>query len=320
MSDHIKVMVLMGGPSGEHEISLKSGDVVVQALARRGWHAEPVVIPKAVTVDEACGYVSNALMRAAPDVAFIALHGTFGEDGTIQQVCEDRHIAYTGSDAAASRLGIDKAASRKRFERAGLAVPRWELVDAAASRLRTGLAYPLVVKPVSQGSSLGVSIIQEPGQLPAALEEAGRFGAQALLEEFVVGREVTVGILGEEPLPVIEIRPRHAFFDYTAKYTKGLTDYLAPADLPPAAARAVQAAALAAHRVLGCRHLSRADLILDRAGTPVLLEVNTIPGFTPTSLLPKAAACIGLSYDEVCEQVVLMAGRAAAQPARSASP
>lgn len=309
----------MGGPSGEHDISLKSGDGVVRALVGRGWAAQPLVIPKTLTVEEACGFVSDALARGAPDVAFLALHGTFGEDGTIQQLCEDRRVAYTGSDPAASRLGMDKVASRKRFAHAGLAVPRWELVDMAAARLRpdangaspssitSSIPCPLVVKPVSQGSSLGVSIVQEPGGLPAALEEAGRFGAHALLEEFIVGRELTVGVLGEEPLPVIEIRPRHSFFDYTAKYTKGLTDYLVPADLPPAITRTVQAAALAAHRALGCRHLSRTDLILTRDGIPVLLEVNTIPGFTPTSLLPKAAACSGLAYDELCEQLVLMA-------------
>jgi D-alanine-D-alanine ligase len=207
---------------------------------------------------------------------------------------------------------MDKLASRHRFIEAGLAVPAWQLVDFGARggdprRLDPALSYPLVVKPVSQGSSLGVSIVREPAELPAALAGAGQYGSRVLVEAFVPGRELTVGILGEEPLPVIEIRSHHAFFDFSAKYTKGLTDYLVPAELPPAVAQTAQAAALTAHRALGCRHLSRADLILRPDGVPVVLEVNTIPGFTPTSLLPKAAACVGLSYEALCEQVAMMA-------------
>jgi len=304
----MKVAVLMGGPSGEHEVSLKSGHGVVEALTRRRWPVQPVIIPKACAVDEACETARCALLASGADVAFLALHGPFGEDGTIQSLCEALHLAYTGSTARASRLGIDKAASRKRFAAAGLAVPRWELLDGSAQPVRvTRCAYPLVVKPVSQGSSLGVSIVREEAQLPAAFAEAGRYGPRILIEEFVAGREVTVGVLGDEPLPVVEIRPTHPFFDYTAKYTPGATDYLVPAPLPPDLAASVQAAGLAAHRALGCRHLSRTDLILRPDGVPVVLEVNTIPGLTPTSLLPKAAACVHLGYDELCEQLLLMA-------------
>ena len=305
------VAVLMGGPSEEHDVSLKSGQGVVKALTARGWTAHPVIIPKTSTVDAACHEARSALQRLRPSVAFLALHGPFGEDGTIQQVCDALSVPYTGSDAAASRLGIDKVLSRGCFERAGLAVPRWKTVESSASipvrELVNGWSYPLVVKPVSQGSSLGVSIVRSPEELPAALQAAGAYGPRVLMEAFVSGREVTVGVVGDRALPVVEIKPSHPFFDYSAKYTSGLTEYVVPAPLPPAVTRVVQEAGLAAHRALGCRHVSRTDLILTREGVPVILEVNTIPGFTPTSLLPKAAACAGLSYDELCEQLVWMA-------------
>lgn len=312
-----RVAVLMGGPSGEHAISLKSGRGVVEALRRRDWEVHPVEILQALSTEAALQAAGDALQRVAPDVAFLALHGPFGEDGTIQQCCEELGIAYTGSGPQASRIGLDKLASRKRFERAGLAVPQGRVVDAKAPlALRDGFAYPVVVKPIAQGSSLGVSIVREPSAMAEALAAAAVYGPHVLVEPFVAGRELTVGILGEEPLPVIEIRPCEAFFNYTAKYTTGRTDYLVPAPLPPALASTVQAAGLAAHRALGCRHLSRADMILTPEGSPVVLEVNTIPGFTPTSLLPKAAACLGISYDALCEQLVLMVLHAEAKSAR----
>ncbi len=235
---------------------------------------------------------------------------------------------------------MDKIASRRRFERASLTVPRWCMADAqsldsghglrppalardvASSSTRgapraiglqqiVGWTYPLVVKPSDQGSSIGVSLAKTPGELPDAIAAAGHFSQYVLIEEFIQGREVTVGVLGDAALPVIEIKSHQAFFDFTAKYTSGATDYLVPAPLPETIARAIQTAGLKAHRVLGCRHLSRADLMLRADGTPVLLEVNTIPGFTSTSLLPKAAACIGISYEELCERLVLMAQHAA---------
>jgi D-alanine--D-alanine ligase len=302
------VAVLMGGPSSEHDVSLKSGQGVAGALIRRRWAVEPVVISRTASLSEAGEATRRALQRVAPEVVFIALHGPFGEDGTVQALCEELQLAYTGSSAAVSRLGMDKVASRRRFEEAGLVVPRWWTVDPAdAAALRRPFPYPLVVKPTGQGSSVGVSIVRTPAALPAALCLAGEYGSPALIEEFIEGREVTAGVFAEEPLPVIEIRPRRPFFDYTAKYTAGFTEYLVPAPLDPAVARTVQEAAVRAHRALGCRHLSRSDFILTRDNVPVLLEINTIPGFTPTSLVPKAAACVGLSYDELCEQLVLMA-------------
>lgn len=319
MSGSLRVAVLMGGPSAEHDISLKSGHGVVNALIARRWPAEPVVIPKALSVKSACSFAQSALRAQRADVAFIAVHGAFGEDGTIQQVCEALRIPYTGSDPVASRLGMDKIASRKRFEEAGLLVPRWQVIDAGDRRsaARARYAYPLMVKPASQGSSLGVCLVKREEGLADALKTAGRYGPQVLVEEFVAGHELTVGILDEEPLPIVEIRPHQPFFDFTAKYTAGSTDYLVPAPLAPPVAKRVQAAGLTAHRALGCRHLSRADIILNRDEEPVLLEINTIPGFTPTSLLPKAAACAHLSYEALCERLVEMAWQGSAAPVSS---
>ena len=314
MTHSPRVVVVMGGPSEEHEVSLRSGQGVVQALTRRQWMAEPLVIPRTSGVAEALASARRGLMQAQAELVFIALHGPFGEDGTIQQLCEELHLPYTGSDVLASRLGMDKVASKRRFEEAGLRVPRWGIVEGPATSLPReleSLPYPVVVKPSRSGSSFGVSIVKDVTALPTAIAEAAHYGSPVIVEAFIAGRELTVGILGETALPVVEIRPRSGFFDYRAKYTQGATEYLVPAPVSADVAAAVQAVGLAAHRALGCRHLSRADLILDANHRPVLLEVNTIPGFTPTSLLPKAAACLQLSYDALCERLVMMASHEA---------
>lgn len=319
-----RVMVLMGGPSAEHAISLKSGHGIAEALARRGVAASPVTVPQDVTPEDALRWIRSAVERDSPDAVFLALHGAVGEDGTVQQLCEDLGVAYTGSGPSASRLGMDKIASRRRFERAGLFTPAWRVVTPAARRTpRHALGsrrLPVVVKPANQGSSIGITIVQDMVHLPQAIDEAARFDARVLIEEFIEGREVTVGIVADSPLPVVEIQPVRPFFDYTAKYTPGQTIYHVPAELDTKPAQRVQEAALAAHRVLGCRDVSRVDLILDRRGRAVVLEVNTIPGFTPTSLLPKAAACAGLSYDALCERLVMMALSRAVTRAAAAEP
>ncbi len=305
-----KIAVLMGGPSEEHAISLKSGHGVADALTRQGWLVEPIVVPRGGTIDEALKFAEKALSVSNTEAVFIALHGCFGEDGTVQALCESLHLPYVGSGPQASRLGMDKIASRRYFEQAGLVVPRWKAVEAGQSNIESLVekwAYPLVVKPSDQGSSIGVSFAKTPAELAPAVKAAGTFSRQVLIEEFVAGREMTVGVFGSRALPVIEIKPHQAFFDFTAKYTTGATDYLVPAPISEEIAGQLRLSALHAHEVLGCRHMSRADFILRPDGAAVLLEVNTIPGFTPTSLLPKAAALVGIDYDALCEQLVQMA-------------
>ncbi|MBI2093487.1 MAG: D-alanine--D-alanine ligase [Candidatus Omnitrophica bacterium] len=314
----LKVAVIMGGPSGEHEISLKSGQGITHALTRQGWSAQAVVIPKELSVAQACSWARAQLPVLDVDVLFLALHGSFGEDGTIQEICEELHLAFTGSDASASRLGMDKASSKQRFASCGLRVPRGLKVDLSTEGSQLSLSvlrklssipisFPVVVKPVDQGSSLGISLVSAEKDLSAALSAAGRFSKCLLIEEYITGRELTVGVLGDQVLPVIEVRPMHSFFDYTAKYTAGLTEYCIPASVTSEEATRAQQAAWSAHQALGCRHLSRTDMILNGKGELFVLEVNTIPGFTPTSLVPKACASIGISYESLCEQLVMMA-------------
>lgn len=321
--EQLRVGVLMGGPSAEHAISLKSGQGVVQALLHRGWPVEAISIPQDLTIEEAIRFARQALERSEIELAFIALHGPFGEDGTIQRLCEELGLAYTGSDVHASRLGLDKVASRRRFEEHGLRVPAWRVVNPAEVRERERivgtLQFPVVIKPTNQGSSIGVSIVTHPTELPRAIEAAARYDTRILVEEFVRGREVTVGVLGDEALPVIEIQPLTRFFDYTAKYTPGQTRYVVPALLEAQLTRQVQEVGLRAHQALRCRDFSRVDLILNDAHEPIVLEVNTVPGLTATSLLPKAAACVDLSYDELCERVVRMASLRSRQAVASST-
>lgn len=293
-----RVGVLMGGPSGEREISLRSGAAVAEALRSRGHEVvavDPVESPRQV------------IAQARLSAAFIALHGPFGEDGQVQGILEELSIPYTGSGVDPSRLAIDKAEARKRFEEAGVAVPPAVVLEEGNGREVNGLAVPWVVKPSRQGSSLGLTVVRDRRDLEPALREAYRYDSKVLVESRVEGRELTVGILNERPLTPIEIVPPDGVFDFEAKYTKGRTRYVIPPDLPANLLKRAQDAALACHRALGCRHLSRVDLILTRQGIPVALEVNTIPGFTETSLLPKAARAAGLDFPDLCERLLEMA-------------
>ncbi len=297
MSDRIGV--LCGGPSREREISLRSGRAVHEALRSLGLPS--VLVP--LSQDPAL--IPEEIRSAELGCAFIALHGFFGEDGTVQSLLEEMRIPYTGSPPEACHLGLDKASSRLKWLAAGLAVPRWKEADPLSAAARAEeIKFPLVVKPVSEGSSFGMSIVDSAKDLAGAVEQAAVFGDRILLEEYLAGPELTVGILDDRPLPVIQIVPKRRFYDFVAKYTPGMTEYLVPAPLPPETARAAQELAVRAHEALGCRSFSRVDLILARDRGPVLLELNIIPGMTETSLLPKAAAAVGIPFTGLCRQML----------------
>ncbi len=298
-----KIGVLMGGPSSEREISLKSGKAVYEAFMQLGLGVEAIDI-RTDNVRENMRLIKSHGI----DCAFIALHGRFGEDGAIQRILEKIQIPYTGSGVKASKLAIDKVASRRIFEKAGLAVPRYKVLKkAASSKVSWKLGLPLVIKPVTHGSSIGLSIIDKKEDLSKALEKAFAFDSTVIVEEYIKGRELTVGILQERALPVIEIIPKNPFFDFEAKYQAGLTEYVVPAVLEERIASKVRRAGFLAHKLLGCSGCSRVDIILGKNNAPVVLEVNTIPGLTATSLLPKAAKTVGIPFEQLCLTLLRLA-------------
>lgn len=299
----------MGGRSSEREISLKTGEQVIQALKNKGHEV--------IGLDVADDFVT-ALVETKPDVCFIALHGRFGEDGTIQGLLELFGIPYTGSGVLASALGMDKVASKKIFAVDGIPTPKFAfldkgeyLADAEASRERiaAGVTLPAVVKPSREGSTIGMSIVKSEEELSSALDLAFKHDERVLVESFVDGVEITVGVLGNDPqaLPTLEIVSHTDFFDYDTKYTSGLSEHIIPARLPEAAQLKSQELAVKAHQAIGCRGFSRVDLIVDPTGAPYVLEVNTIPGMTELSLFPDAAKAAGLDFDELVEKLVELA-------------
>ncbi len=291
----LKIAVLMGGISAEREVSLRSGAAAAAALR-----------PFGCTIYEVDVKNADPDLPEGLDIAFLALHGSGGEDGTLQANLEKRGIVFTGSGSVASRLAFDKVAAKKVFRDAGLRVAR-DLVFSSRSPGAvgdSGLGYPRVVKPSKQGSSIGIHIVRSQDEMEAALKDAADKDDEILVEEFIAGRELTVGVLGDKPLPVIEVRPKSGWYDYANKYTKGATEYLVPAPIDEGLRRRVQEEALKAHRVLGCRDMSRSDFRIDPANEIYILEVNTIPGMTETSLLPKAAAEAGITFPHLCLALV----------------
>lgn len=289
----LRIGVLMGGPSAERDVSLRSGRAIAEALLSKGYDAVPMEI-WLPTRDE--------LRSANINVAFIALHGTFGEDGQIQAILEDLKIPYTGSKVKASRLGMDKVISRELFKKVKLNVPEYHVVENG-TRPKVKFTTPIVVKPSAQGSSVGISIIDKAEELDAAIKEAFKFGENVLLERFIHGNELTVGMLDDRPLPVIQVVPKRRYYDEVAKYTAGMTEYLCPAPISEDYTRLAQDAAVRAHNAIGCRSFSRVDMILS-GDKIVILEVNTIPGMTHLSLLPKAAKAAGIDFPELCERML----------------
>ena len=298
-----RIGVLMGGPSSEREISLKSGHAVYEALKQFGLEAVAIDI-KTDSAQE----ITDLIKDSKIDCAFLALHGKFGEDGQIQEILETLQMPYTGSGINASKLAMDKIASRSIFKDYGLIVPRSTVVDKSTYnkswQFDNILRWPLVIKPAASGSSIGLSIIDAEAKLSEALDLAFEFDDFVIIEEYIGGRELTVGILDEVALPITEIIPKRSFFDYVAKYQPGMTEYIVPAEVEEDVAEKVKLAALEAHKLLGCFGCSRVDLILNDQNLPVILEVNTIPGLTSTSLLPKAAAALGIEFGELCLKLI----------------
>jgi len=292
-----KISVLMGGPGSEREVSLASGRAVAEALQSIGLHATTVDLP-AANLDG---------LPADTGLAFNTIHGTFGEDGKLQDLLEQRGIPYTGAGAATSRIAFDKHLSKAAFLAAGVPTPHSETLDLTVPGATPSLPLPLVIKPPREGSSVGVHIVRNATELAAALTDVARFSSDALIEEFIEGMELTVGILGDRPLPIVHIIPPEGVYDMASKYpwlsgSKG-SQYICPADLDAATTTAIQQAALAAHRALGIEIYSRVDVLLDDQGNPHVLEANTIPGMTASSLLPKAAAAIGIAFPELCRLI-----------------
>jgi D-alanine-D-alanine ligase len=295
------VAVLYGGISAEREVSLASGRQVIAALAEAGFDVRPI------EVGADLGAVIAAL-TPAPDVVFNALHGRYGEDGVIQGVLDWLGIPYTHSGVRASAVAMDKQAAKAVFAAAGLPVAAGRVVDMDELEAGDPIPLPYVVKPVNEGSSVGVEILLQGANRRAEIARGWRFGAHALVEEYVAGRELTVGVMGDRALAVTDITSSHGFYDYESKYAAGGSRHVIPAVIhPDATARAMQIA-LAAHRALGCRGASRADLRYDdtqgEPGRLVLLEVNTQPGLTPTSLLPEQAAHRGIGFPQLCAWMV----------------
>ena len=292
----LDITVLAGGPGVEREVSLLSGRAVCEALSRCGHR----VARRDIDPDDL-----SALDHPA-DIVFVALHGEFGEDGTVQAELDARGLRYTGSGASASRLAMDKVEAKRCFKRAQIPTPPYELVDRnRLAGLSTRFKAPAVIKPVASGSSVDTTIAHTPDELEAAAAGVVAGHGDALIERCIVGPELTVGILGELALPVCEIRTKREFYDYQAKYIDEDTQYLFDLDLPAALLERVQKLSVAAHKALGCRVFSRVDWMVDAETLePFVLEVNTIPGFTSHSLLPKSAARIGMSFDELCQRIV----------------
>jgi D-alanine-D-alanine ligase len=299
-----KIAVIMGGGSGEREVSLRSGKKVFESLKKQGF--------KVISLDADDKLIDN-LRSKKIDIAYIMLHGKYGEDGTIQGLLEHCGIPYTGSKILASALAMNKVAAKRIFEACGIPTPKYFVIDPfldikkQCDKIKRIFPFPLVVKPTSEGSSLGVSIVKEESKLEKIVNETLKKFGDIFIEEYIRGKEVTVGIIGKgdglEALPILELKPKAEFYDYEAKYSAGGTDFILPAKLTKDMSKLVQETAINAHKTLGCYGVSRVDIIIS-GGQPYVHEVNTIPGMTDRSDLPAEAKCAGISFDELVVRIL----------------
>jgi D-alanine-D-alanine ligase len=289
-----KIGVIAGGVSAEREVSLKSGEAVFRALKQKGYNA--------VFID-ADSRLPEVLRRESIEIAFLVLHGGWGEDGSVQGMLEVMGIPYTGSGVLASAVAMDKVVSKKLFMAEGLKIPPF-MVTTAEKPDKPGFSLPWVVKPAKEGSSVGVSIVEEEEDFIKRVNEAARFGKRVIVEKYIKAKEIHVGILGEEVLGAVEVRPKRRFYDYTAKYTPGETEYILPPELDQEIYEEVKTTALRAHLALGCTGATRVDLLVTENAEVYVLEVNTIPGMTETSLLPKIAKLAGYDFPSLIEAIL----------------
>jgi D-alanine-D-alanine ligase len=296
-----RIAVLMGGPGSERDVSMATGRGVAKALRSLGAKVDEVDV-KGPEFD----------LPAGVELAFIALHGTFGEDGQVQRILETRGIPYTGEGVAESELAFDKIRSKEAFQQHGVTTPYWQII---ALGQRPTIPIPFVIKAPRQGSTVGVHIIRNEREIDSATEDAGKYDRELLVEKFIAGRELTIGILGDQALPILEIIPKGGFYDFTNKYpflnpgAGGGAEHVCPAKIPEEQTRAIQDLALRAHRALGLEVYSRVDIMFPEEGEASVLEVNTIPGMTEASLLPEAAAAAGIGYAELCARIIELSGK-----------
>ncbi len=291
----LKIVVMAGGPSAEREVSQRTGAAVARAL-RALHHDVTEIDPK-----------EKWELPAGTDVVFLGLHGTYGEDGTVQAELEKLGVPYTGCGPDASRIAFDKVATKRRCIENGVPTARFEVFKSASSPCPANWQPPVVLKPVRQGSSVGLQFVNDPSEWSAKLAEALKFDSEVLMEEKITGRETTVGILGGKPLPVVEVKVKQGEFDYKNKYTAGASEHFCPADFDPATTKKIQDAAMGAFHAIGGRDYSRVDVMVRPNGDPIVLEVNTLPGMTELSLLPEAAKAAGLSYEQLCQEMIDLA-------------
>jgi len=302
-----KIAVLMGGPGSERDVSLATGRGVSKALRSLG--------AEVVDVDVRG---ENFALPKDVDLAFITIHGTFGEDGQLQQILEERGVPYTGDGVEPSRAAFDKILSKEKFREHNVVTPEWEVIEVGE---RPTISVPLVVKPARQGSTVGVVIVKNASELDSAMVEAGKYDQKLLIEKFVSGRELTIGVLGDQALPILEIIPKGGFYDFNNKYPflnpqgGGGAEHVCPAKIDPNKTKQIQEQALHAFRALGLVVYGRVDVLLPDSGEPFVLEVNNIPGMTEASLLPEAAAAAGINYVDLCARIIALS-RARAERSR----
>jgi D-alanine-D-alanine ligase len=291
-----KIAVLMGGPGSERDVSLATGRGVAKALRSSGAEVVDVDVR-----DEDFQLPDNV------DLAFLTIHGTFGEDGQLQRILEQRGVAYTGDDVVGSEAAFDKLQSKEKFKEHNVPTPEWEVISAGQ---RPSIPLPIVIKPPRQGSTVGVYIIKSEGEIDSAMAEVAKYDRELLVEKFIAGRELTIGILGDQALPIIEIIPKGGFYDFTNKYpflnpsAGGAAQHICPAKIDQEKTKEIQELALKAFRALGLKVYARVDVIMSETGELFVLEANTIPGMTEASLLPEAAAVAGINYVDLCVRII----------------